>query len=226
MNNFLDNKALFIDFDSTFVKVETIDELAKLSLKNDSNLDIKVKMISDITSQAMSGKLDFPSALDKRLSILSLTKSDIIKVNKQISALISDSIQDNIEIIKSISSSIWILSGGFTEVIHPIVSKFGIKEDRILANTFTYNHDIITGCNKSNDLFKKNGKVKAIKQLNLKKDIIMIGDGYTDYEVYKNGVAKTFICYTENISRKNVIAESPHIANNFNEVLNIIKKIS
>ena len=30
MNNILDGKALFIDFDSTFVKVETIDELAKV----------------------------------------------------------------------------------------------------------------------------------------------------------------------------------------------------
>ena len=225
MNDILNNRALFIDFDSTFVKVETIDELAKFSLKNDPDVDTKVKMISDITNQAMSGKLDFPSALKKRLSILNLTKNDVIEVSNQISGLISDSIEDNIKTIQSISDSVWILSGGFLEVISPIVSRFGIKEDHILANSFTYNNNIVIGCDEDNDLFKNNGKVRAIKQLNLRQDIVMIGDGYTDYEVYGNGVAKEFICYTENISRKRVIEKSDYVAHNFYDVIDIINQL-
>lgn len=225
MSNFLKDKALFIDFDSTFVKVETIDELAKFSLKNDPDIDTKVRMISNITNQAMSGELDFPSALDKRLSILSLTKNDISKVSKQIENLVSDSINDNRSLIQSISDSIWILSGGFCEVIRPIVSKFGIDKSHVIANTFTYSDDIVNGCDKNNDLFKDKGKVRAIKRINPNKHIIMIGDGYTDYEAYKSGAANTFICYTENIYRDNVAEKSSYIANNFNEVLDIISQL-
>ena len=222
MSSLLKDKALFIDFDSTFVKVETIDELAKFCLKDDSNADNKVKMISDITNQAMSGEIDFPSALDSRLSILSLTRDDVIDVSKQISALISDSIMDHHKLIKDMSDSIWILSGGFTEVIYPVVSKFGIKHDHIIANSFVYKNNMVVGCDKENDLFKDNGKSRAINRLNLNKEIIMVGDGYTDYETYKNGAVDMFICYTENIHRKDVAEKSDHIANNFNEVINII----
>ena len=106
MSSLLKDKALFIDFDSTFVKVETIDELAKFCLKYDSDADNKVKMISDITNQAMSGEIDFPSALDSRLSILSLTRNDVIDVSKKISTLISDSIMDHHKLIKDMSGSI------------------------------------------------------------------------------------------------------------------------
>lgn len=222
MSNLLQEKALFIDFDSTFVKVETIDELAKFCLKDDSEADDKVKMISDITNQAMSGELDFPSALEKRLSILNLTRDDVIEVSNQISTLISNSIESHHKLIQDISDSIWILSGGFTEVIYPVVSKFGIKHDHVIANSFVYEDNMVIGCDKENDLFKDNGKARAIKKLNLNKEIIMVGDGYTDYETYKDGAVDMFICYTENIHREDVVKKSNYIANNFNEVINII----
>ena len=167
MSNLLQEKALFIDFDSTFVKVETIDELAKFCLKDDSEADDKVKMISDITNQAMSGELDFPSALEKRLSILNLTRDDVIEVSNQISTLISNSIESHHKLIQDISDSIWILSGGFSEVIYPVVSKFGIKHDHVIANSFVYEDNMVIGCDKENDLFKDNGKARAIKKLNL-----------------------------------------------------------
>ena len=61
---------------------------------------------------------------------------------------------------------------------------------------------------------------KAI--LRKEQEIIMVGDGYTDYETYKNGAVDMFICYTENIHRKDVAEKSDHIANNFNEVINTI----
>ena len=43
---------------------------------------------------------------------------------------------------------------------------------------------------KSNPMAYRNGKVKAIKSLGLRGEIIIIGDGYTDYEVKKMGAAK------------------------------------
>ena len=46
MTDRLNGKALFIDFDSTFVKIETIDELARLTLQNDSDKDSKIDLIS------------------------------------------------------------------------------------------------------------------------------------------------------------------------------------
>ena len=225
MINNINQKSLFIDFDSTFIKVETIDELAKLSLKNDPNANNKINLISDITNKAMSGDISFSEALEKRFEILSLNQNDIISITENISNLISDSFLINKKIIQSLSDSIWILSGGFKEIIIPIVEQFGISSNHVLANSFIYDGDQIVGCDKGNNLFKDKGKIKAINNLNIKNDIIMIGDGFTDYEVYKDGPAKVFICYTENISRKSITEVADYKANNFNEIINILNQL-
>ena len=225
MINNINQKSLFIDFDSTFIKVETIDELAKLSLQNDPNSDKKINLISDITNKAMSGDISFSEALEKRLEILSLNQNDIISITENISNLISDSFLINKKIIQSISDSIWILSGGFKEIIIPIVEQFGISSNHVLANSFIYDENQIVGCDKDNNLFKDKGKIKAISNLNIKNDIIMIGDGFTDYEVYRDGPAKVFICYTENISRKSITEVADYQANNFNEIIKILNQL-
>ena len=46
MSNGLNGKSLFIDFDSTFVKVETIDEIARITLQDNADKDQIVKKIS------------------------------------------------------------------------------------------------------------------------------------------------------------------------------------
>ena len=225
MDDILNQKALFIDFDSTFIKVETIDELARLSLKNDPNANDKIQMISQITNQAMSGEISFSNALERRLEILSLSRDNIKDITNDISKQVSDSFIDNKEFIQSNSNSIWILSGGFKEIISPIVHEFGIKDNHVLANSFIYYENHIKGCDKTNDLFKDKGKIKAINNLNLNDEIIMIGDGFTDYEVYSEGIAKAFICYTENISRKNIVDKSIYKANSFNKVIDILNQL-
>ena len=224
MDNSLNQNTLFIDFDSTFVKVETIDELAKLSLKNSPDADTKISMILEITNQAMSGEISFPVALEKRLKVLSLSKDDIRKATDDISNMVSDSFIKNKEFIASNSDSIWIVSGGFKELITPIVSEFGIAENHILANSFIYSKNQVIGCDRNNDLFKDKGKIKAINNLNLDNDIIIMGDGFTDYEVYSEGVAKAFICYTENITRKSIVEKSSYTANSFNEAIDILNQ--
>ena len=225
MADILNGKSLFIDFDSTFVKVETIDEIARLTLETDSNKDEKIKLISDITNRAMSGEIAFPVALEKRLQVLSITSDIISAVTTEIESMISDSFKENQDTIRQLSDQIWIVSGGFKEIITPIAIDYGIDENHILANEFLFEGNSVTGCDKNNPLFQNQGKIKAIESVNTNKERVMIGDGYTDLEVYLEGGAQHFICYTENVSRKKVVTQSKHIASSFNQVLEILKII-
>ena len=225
MSNSLNGKSLFIDFDSTFVKVETIDEIARITLQDNPDKDHIVKKISDITNQAMSGQMDFPTALEQRLQILSITDKTINKVTNEIKELISDSFSENKDFIKDNASNIWIISGGFTDVIAPIVESYGISENHILANQFIFNGDNVSGCDKDNFLFQDKGKIKAINSVEASNPRIMIGDGYTDLEVYLEGACEEFICYTENISRKSVLDNAKYSASSFGEILDILYHI-
>ena len=222
MQNTLNGKSLFIDFDSTFVKVETIDEIAKLTLDSDPKKQDKVKLISDITNQAMSGEIDFPTALELRLQTLLITREAVDEVTKSIGSLVSDSFNEHRELIRENASDIWIVSGGFTQVIAPIVSGFGITQDHVLANSFTFSGERVRGCDRENFLFQDKGKIKAISSVETLNPRVMIGDGYTDLEVYLDGAADQFICYTENISREKVLERSKHSAKSFGEILDIL----
>ena len=106
MSNSLNDNSLFIDFDSTFVKVETIDEIARITLQDNPDKDHIVKKISDITNQAMSGQIDFPAALEQRLQILSITDRTIKRVTNEImnwSLIHSLSIRISLKIMHQIS---------------------------------------------------------------------------------------------------------------------------
>ena len=219
----LDNKILIIDFDSTFIKVETLDELAKIILENDVHQESKIKKITEITNLAMNGEIDFPTALKRRLEILSLTKQDVEIVNEKIKLLISDSFIRNKEFIQNNAEKIWIVSGGFKDVIIPVLHEYGIKPNHVLANEFLYDNEKILGCNEANDLFKEKGKILAIENQNLNGMKIMIGDGYTDYEVYENGTADYFIYYSENINREKVSSLTDFNANSFEELIRIVE---
>jgi len=222
----INNNIIFIDFDSTFIKLETLDELAKLVLKNDKERNLKIKQITEITNQAMSGKINFTKALNLRLQLLKINKTDVDKITNHLSKSISKSINSNIDLIRLISENIWIVSGGFKDIIAPIVKNFGIKKNKILANEFIYNkYNQVIGCNEQNDLYKSKGKISAIKNLKLAGNKIMIGDGYTDYEVFKHGAVNTFIYYGENIFRENVANLSNYKAESFKDVLKILETL-
>lgn len=140
----MENPAYYIiDFDSTFVTLECLDELAAITLKNNPKKDEILKQISEITTQGMEGKINFSESLEKRLSLFKTNKSDIEKLIKIIKKHITPSVKNNKSFFKKFANQIYIISGGFKEYIVPIAKSFGIPEDHILANTFIFDKKIM-----------------------------------------------------------------------------------
>jgi len=214
------NQIYIIDFDSTFTQVEALDELAKISLKdNPKQLEVS-KKIEEITQLAMAGELNFKQSLDQRINLVKANKVHLDELIEVLKEKISISFKRNVNFLKDHASQIYIVSNGFKAFIVPIVTKYGILESHVFANTFTYNQqgDII-GFDESNILTESNGKSKLLKKLNLKGDIYMIGDGYNDYEVKAAGLVNKFYAFTENVKRKNVMEKADHITPSLDEFL-------
>ncbi len=216
----LKNKFFIIDFDSTFVKTEGLEELASIVLRDKPGKEKILNKIKQITNLGMEGKMPFDQSLQQRIILLKANKSDIEKTIKQLKKKISSSILRNKSFFKKYRNNIYIISGGFKEFIIPIVEKFGISQSHILANSFIINKNgQISGVDQNNPLSQSGGKIKAVKSLNLKGDIYIIGDGYTDYEVKKMGAAKRFVAFTENVKREIVLQSADKIAPSFDEFL-------
>jgi len=214
---------LIFDFDSTFIQLETIEILAEHALKKHKNKDSITKKISTMTNLAMSGKLSFNKALSDRISLLDLKQNHIIETTNYLLGKISPSFDSNLEFIKKNKRNCYIISGGFKDIILPIVKKFGFIEKHIFANNFIYHQDGTIGLDKSNPLSKDNGKNMIAK--NIEGYNMIIGDGYTDYEVKKNGNASKFIQYIENINRSELNNKADLIARNFQDIINFLNHV-
>lgn len=214
------DKYFIIDFDSTFIKTEALDELAQISLKKDPTRKEKLSRVTELTSLAMEGKISFSDSLKKRIKLLSANKAHLEQLVKKLNKLVSRSITSNKEFFRKNSGSIIIVSGGFREYILPVVQKFRIPPGNVYANSFTFDKKgSITGFDAANPLAKDNGKVKLLKKLKLTGELIVIGDGYSDSELKSSGLAAKFFAFTENISRDTVLKHADHIAPSFDEFL-------
>ena len=208
------------DFDSTIIQTEGLDELAKIVLKGNPNSAQIIEEIKKITALGMEGKIGFSQSLKKRLSLLKINKSDLEVLAKILKRKISPSILRNRHFFKTNSDQIYILTGGFKEFVKPVTEELGISENHILANTFKFDKKgHVTGLDSKNPLSKDGGKVQVVKKLKLGGEIIIIGDGYTDLQLKKLGIAKHFYAFTENVTREAVIKEADSVLGSFDEFL-------
>jgi D-3-phosphoglycerate dehydrogenase len=216
---------LILDFDSTFTTVEALDILAELLSAADPARAADVARIKTLTDQAMSGEIGFSDALQRRIQILKPTRDDIAALVDVLKTKISASIERNRAVFNDYAGKIRIISGGFHDFIDPVVADFGIDPAYVLANRLTWNADgVAIGLDLTNPLSQDGGKITAVRALNLDGDVVMVGDGWTDFEVYKGGAAERFYAFTENVTRPKVVAateagEATRVAASFDEVL-------
>ena len=213
-----------IDFDSTFIQTEGLEELAEVVLKDNPKKEEILEEIKKITNLGMEGKIGFRESLKKRLALLKANRTHLEKVKKVLKKKISPSILRNKKFLKKNKNRIYIVTGGFAEWVLPIAEKFGIQKNHILANTFIFNKKgEVSGFDPKNALSEDNGKVKAVKKLKLKGEILVIGDGITDYQIKQMGAASRFIAFTENVKREQVLKRADQIVSSFDEFLYLHK---
>ncbi len=208
------------DFDSTLVRIETLEALADIALSDAPDVAAKKAEIAALTDQAMTGQVDFGTALRRRLELLALNRSHVETLTDRILDEASASIRRNVDFFERHAERVYILSGGFREVIAPLAARLGIAADHVLANDLIYDDEgRVTGVDDANPLSRDNGKPEVIKALNLAGPVVMVGDGWTDAEVKLAGAADRFYAFTEVVSRQKVIEVADATAASLDEVL-------
>ncbi|HRE32820.1 MAG TPA: HAD-IB family phosphatase, partial [Candidatus Berkiella sp.] len=200
------NTTFLFDFDSTFIQVESLEILADIALANHSEKVERLKTIQSITEQAMEGRYSYQESLAERMKLLDLNQNHLTQAIELLKQKITPSILRNRTFFQTNADNIHIITGAFIELVWPVVSSFGIKRENVHANRFIYDYEgEILGYDHHQLLAQDQGKVKLVQKLVLNNDVIMIGDGYNDYEVKAAGLASTFVAFTENITRDNVV---------------------
>ncbi len=209
-----------IDFDSTFTQVEALDELARISLQHHPEREKRLAQIDELTNAAMEGRLSFSESLYERVRLLDAHREHLDPLVSRLKKKVSASFSRNKLFFKKHASEILIVSGGFKEFITPVVLPYHIPKENIYANTFRFDKNgKIIGFDEKNPLATEGGKVKLLKQLDLKGELYGIGDGHSDFQLKESGQIKKFYAFTENIERKSVLEKADHITPSFDEFL-------
>ena len=217
-----DEMKFFFDFDSTFIQSETLDDLAQILITQGKCEARVLDQIANITSQAMAGGLDFYQSLVARLALLPFEEADLHHLIEVLSDKISHSIAANQAWFLAHAKDTYIISGGFKEIIVPVVARFGIHADHVFANEFREGKLL-----EDNPLAYSNGKAQVIKELMSDKEgpVVLVGDGYTDYEVKEQGVADYFLAYAENVKRQSVISKADYVIHSFDDLQHALKEL-
>lgn len=211
---------IIIDFDSTFTKVEALDVLAGIVLRDHPNKALVELKISELTNLAMEGKLPFDQALKQRLDLLTITRSHLNELTGLLKEQVSESFKKNNAFLEEFASRIIIISGGFREFIVPVVREYGIEAHHVYANYFLFNEaGTVIGFDADYVLAKAGGKVQLIRSMQLSGTVMVIGDGYTDYEIRQAGLANSFFLFTENIKRISLIEKADQVVGSLDEII-------
>jgi D-3-phosphoglycerate dehydrogenase len=210
------------DFDSTLVRIETLEVLADIALAGSPDAETVRAEIGRLTDQAMAGEVDFGEALRRRLALLPLTREHVRRLAERILDEGTPSVRKNLAFFRDNAVRIVILSGGFREIIAPVAERLGVAPERVLCNDLVYDAGgRITGVDDANPLSRAGGKAEALKALNLTRPVVMVGDGWTDAEVKQAGAADRFYAFTEVVRRPPVVAAADAEVGSLDELLHV-----
>ena len=180
-------RRLFLfDVDSTLINEEVIDLIAAKAGVSEQ--------VSQITTDAMSGNLDFSESLIKRVALLSGVSTTVLnEVQNEIT--LTNGAVDLIKTLLGKGDVVAVVSGGFTEVIAPLLTSLKIKDFK--ANSLQIIDGRLTG-KVQGPIIDRRAKaeflreIAAIHQIPLS-NTVAVGDGANDIDMIQNaGVGIAF----------------------------------
>ena len=171
-------RIVMLDMDSTLIEQEVIN---LLGLAAGKSLEIEA-----ITDKAMAGDLDFKAALIERVSLLKGLDHNILsQVRDQIS--LTKGAKKLVDELHQQGHKVGVVSGGFIEVIEPILKSLEI--DFYRANKLKIQDGVLTG-EIDGPLIDSHAKRMALEEFADQEQVqleqtVAIGDGANDLEMIK-----------------------------------------
>ncbi|MBI5883371.1 MAG: phosphoglycerate dehydrogenase [Elusimicrobia bacterium] len=215
-----EKRIFIIDFDSTFIQVEALDELAARCLKGRPGAEATLQRFREITEKGMKGEIPFSESLRRRLGLIRPDRKHLASLTRFLKRRVTRSFARNKDFFKKFGRDIYVVSGGFKDYMLPVLTPMGIPADHIFGNTFVFDEaGSVAGFDEKNPLCRDDGKAVVVRGLGLTGDISIIGDGWTDWEMKGACPGSRFVAFTENASRGSVSGKADAVARSFDEFL-------
>ena len=201
---------IIFDFDSTLCAVESLDRLAEIVLDDDPEAEAKVTEIERLTNLGMEGAIPLSESLSRRLATLRFDRTQVDALIKDLQEQLTPGLPEDTAWIQTHAERLHVVSGGFIDWIAPVLIPFGFRADQIHANVLQWKKDQSVGFNQDHPLAHNGGKPELARDLGLGPNtgLIAVGDGISDLELKRTGVAERFVAYTAHAQRHVVVREA------------------
>lgn len=166
-------RLVVMDMDSTLIRIEVIDELARAAGV--------VDQVSKITERAMQGEMDYDQSLRQRVELL---KGLDVKVLDRIAAdlPLTEGAETLIRVLKRLGYSIAVISGGFSRAAEALKRRLGL--DYAYSNNLEIAEGKLTG-RVSGPIVNAQRKAELLETIAqaegvLLDQVIAVGDGAND----------------------------------------------
>jgi phosphoserine phosphatase len=127
-------RLVIMDMDSTLIRIEVIDELARLHGVEDQ--------VADITARAMAGELDYEQSLRERVGLLAgLEYERALGLARDLP--LTEGAEDLLRVLRTLGYRTGVISGGFTFAADALRERLGL--DYAYANRLEVEGGALTG---------------------------------------------------------------------------------
>ena len=214
---------IIFDFDSTLITTESLEDILKPKLANTPGLEDRIR---EITNLGMEGRINFRESLERRLKLAAPTLAEVQGFGPQGIAGLTPGMKELVDRLHADGVEVRIVSGGLTEAIVPVGAHLGITADRVHAVSLSWDDAgqfLGVDPEDSFSISKLEGVRPLISAWSGPK--IAVGDGMTDYHLYRDKLVDHFIAYTGNVCRQAVVDTGVPCATSVDELTRLIGEL-
>lgn len=166
-------RSIVFDCDSTLVRIEGIDELA----------GERIDEIRRLTDLAMEGKIPLEEVYGRRLELIQPTRARVEDLGRlYVASLVADA-RETVSALLWLGKAVRIVSGGLRPPVEVLARELGVPAESVAAVGIDFTlGGAYAGFDASSPLARQGGKLDVVRDWNLSRPSMLVGDGATDLE--------------------------------------------
>jgi HAD superfamily phosphoserine phosphatase-like hydrolase len=204
-----------IDVDSTLAGIEGIDWLAT---RRGPEL---AREVASLTERAMTGEMPLERVYGLRLTMVAPSRDDVGALSAAYRNAVAPGAAAAIRRMRAAGVTVALVSGGVREAILPLARELGLPAAAVHAVSVRFDGSgAYVGYDEKSPLSTQTGKESIVRDLDLPRPLLAVGDGATDAAM--RGAADAFAAYTGFVRRAAVIAAADLEIASFDRLAEIV----
>ncbi len=209
--------SVVFDVDSTLTGIEGVNWLA------DRRGPATAEFVHRLTDQVMAGALPIEQAYAARLERIAPTRDEVRALGEAYRDAVAPDARSAIGALRGAGVRLVAVSGGLDAAVRPFCLDLGFADADVHAVRAQWNaRGEYVGFDRESPLVTQTGKPTVLRALALPRPILAVGDGSTDVEMKRGGVAEAFAAYVGFARRALVVAAADFVVESFDQLTALV----